>query len=66
MLTIEQVRRALGDRNLKQVAERAGLHYNTVRAIARGENENPSYETMRALARYIEDTSPFGAGDGRE
>lgn len=64
MLTVEQIKRSLQDRNLRIVAERSGLHYNTVRSIVRGEVENPSYETMRALVKYIEDTAPSAAHEG--
>lgn len=54
MLTLEQIKNALQDRNLRRVAELSGLHYNTVRLIARGEIKDPSYESVRKLVDYLE------------
>lgn len=61
MLTVEQVREALKDRNITAVAKATGLHRNTLYAIASGDNKNPSYETMRVIVRYLEDSIPKGA-----
>ncbi len=53
MMTLEQIRHALTDRKISTVAERAGLHQNTVYAIARGGNANPEYATLKALSDYL-------------
>lgn len=53
MLTLEQVREQLTDRNLKAVAEKAGVHYNAVYRFMNGQS-NPSYETVRKLCDYLE------------
>lgn len=53
LLTLEEIRRRLSDRKLVQVAEAIGLHYNTVRNIAAGENTNPTYEVVKALSDYL-------------
>ena len=53
MLTLEEIRKRLEDRRLNMVAEATGLHYNTVRNIAVGENTNPTYEVFKALSDYL-------------
>lgn len=53
MLTLEQIRVALQDRRLGLVAEATGLHYNTVRGIASGENVNPTYAVLKAISDYL-------------
>lgn len=53
MLTLEQIRDRLADRNLHQVAERAGIHRQTLYRIASGQTQ-PSYETLRKLSEYLE------------
>jgi transcriptional regulator with XRE-family HTH domain len=53
MLNLEQLRTALDDRNVEKVAERTGIHRNTIGAIRSGSNQNPSYATMKALSDYL-------------
>jgi transcriptional regulator with XRE-family HTH domain len=53
MLTLEQIRTALDDRNVEKVAERTGIHRNTIGAIRNGANANPTYATMKALSDYL-------------
>ena len=53
MLTLEDIRKRLEDRRWTMVAEFTGLHYNTVRNIATGENKNPTYEVLKALSDYL-------------
>jgi len=53
MLTLEEIKKRLEDRRLNMVAEATGLHYNTVRNIAAGENTNPTYEVIKALSDYL-------------
>ena len=50
---LERIRLALADRKLNKVAEQTGLHENTVRAIASGDNTNPTLETVQKLAKYL-------------
>ena len=52
MLTVEQIRTALADRNLRSVAEASGIHYNVIRRVAKAESK-PSYATVKALSDYI-------------
>lgn len=52
MLTMEQIRLRLQDRNLRRVSELTGIGYATVLRIARG---RPAlYETARRLSEYLE------------
>ena len=52
MMTIEEIRKGLADRIILKVSEATGLHYNTVRAIARGKT-TPSYLTAEILSAYL-------------
>lgn len=53
MLTIEQIKKQLDDRNLHQVAERIGVHRHTVYRIVNGTTV-PSYDTLKKLSDYLE------------
>ncbi len=53
MLTLDQIRERLRDRNIKAVSEKAGVHYNAVYRFMNGQS-NPSYETVRKLCDYLE------------
>lgn len=53
MLTLDQLRTALDDRNLEKVASRTGIHRNTIAAIRNGTNANPTYATMKTLSDYL-------------
>ena len=53
ILDLAEIRRRLQDRKLAHVAEKTGLHYNTVSRIARGETLNPSYAVLQSLADYL-------------
>jgi len=54
MMTLEQIRYALSDRRLMIVAEATGLHYNTVKDIAKRRTINPSYVAVKAISDYLE------------
>jgi len=51
--TMEEVRAALSDRKLKQVARECGLTYHTVLEVANGKRQNPTYDTYMALVNYL-------------
>lgn len=57
-MTIEEIAKALADRNLKMVAERTGVHYVTLSRIRNGHHKNPRYETVKALVDYLQ--APVG------
>lgn len=52
MKHLKEIRTALEDSNLKAVAEKTGVHQNTIYRIMSGET-NPSYETVMKLVDYI-------------
>jgi transcriptional regulator with XRE-family HTH domain len=54
MLTLEEIKTALQDRNLRAVSENTGVYYQTLVEIANGKNTNPSYKTLKALSDYLE------------
>ena len=53
MLNLIQVRELLDDRSLSKVAEKTGIHYNTLRGIRDGTNDNPTYQVMIKLSEYL-------------
>lgn len=55
MLTIDKIKERLGDRNLTEVARRAGLTYWQVYNMANGKTLQPSYEVVKALSDYLDD-----------
>ena len=59
-MTLEQIKAALSDRNLTEVARRTGLSYPTVYGIAKGANNNPAYHSVKKLAQYLEGEKPHG------
>lgn len=54
MLTLENIRKALQDRNLQKVAEATGYTRSYLAAIRRGSAENPSYQVVKRLSDYLE------------
>lgn len=56
MKTLYEVRRELSDRNLKTVSDRTGVHYNALLRLV-NQQSNPSYETVRKVAEYLEGNS---------
>lgn len=60
MLNLDQIRKALDDRNMDKVAERTGIHRNTISAIRAGSNQNPTYATLKTLSDYLSGVSIDG------
>ena len=54
MLTLEEIRERLKDRNLKKVSEHLDMHYATLTRIANGGITNPTYETVEKISNYLE------------
>lgn len=54
MLTIEQIKHGLSDKNLSEVARRVGVSAAYLSAICRGVRVNPSYETIKKISDYLE------------
>jgi hypothetical protein len=59
MLTLEQIHKALQDRNPRVISEITGLHYTTVLRVKNSDPDEVScdYATVKALSDYIERTS---------
>lgn len=57
MLTLELIRAQLQDRRLTVIAERTGLHPNTLRDIRNNEGCNPSHRVLSALSEYIKNSA---------
>jgi DNA-binding phage protein len=53
MIELDDLREKLKDRNLKMVAEGAGVHYNALYRLM-NERARPSYETVKRLVQYLE------------
>ena len=54
MLTIKQIKCELEDRNLKEVAKRSGVNYQTVWRISNIKDYNSSQATCEKLSEYLE------------
>lgn len=52
MLTLEEIRDELADRNLRAVAANCGIGYNTLRRILAGESD-PRVSVIEKLSCYI-------------
>ncbi len=52
-LTPEQIREALKDRKLNEVAERVGFSYSTVRRFANDKNYSPPYHIWVKMNDYL-------------
>lgn len=53
MVELKWIKEGLLDRRPKVVAERTGLHVNTVTRIRDGKEDNPKIDTLNRLARYL-------------
>ena len=53
MKEIQWIRACLLDRRPKIVAERTGLHVNTITRIRDGKEANPKIDTLNRLACYL-------------
>jgi len=53
MLTIEEIRELLSDRNILKVSEKTGIHHNTLYKLVRGETD-PRYSILKKLSDYLE------------
>lgn len=53
MLTIEQIKQRLQDRNLEAVARATGVSRQTISSIKNGKAKMPSYQTIKILSDYL-------------
>ena len=54
MMTLEQIQDALKDRRPKIVAQKTGLHLNTIIKVRDNQDANPTYRVSEALSRYLQ------------
>ncbi len=54
MLNLEQIKKKLYDRNLKEISRQTGINYGTVFNVATGKKKNPEYRTLKKLSDYLE------------
>jgi predicted transcriptional regulator len=54
MTDIENIKEQLKDRNLKVVAEKAGVSYGQLVKLLDGTVKKPSYEVITKLKAYLE------------
>lgn len=52
-MTIMEIKKALHDRRPSMVAEKTGLHVNTIIKLRDDENSNPTLETLQKLTTYF-------------
>lgn len=53
MLTLEEIKAALSDRNLREVSRRTGISYANLYAIATGRRDNPTYKVVSKISEYL-------------
>jgi transcriptional regulator with XRE-family HTH domain len=53
LMTPTQVRTALRDRNLSEVARRTGVPYRTMQRYANSDVKRPDVETLQLLTDYL-------------
>lgn len=54
-LTLNEIVNRLQDRNLKAVAAKSGVSYQTIYNIAKEINTNPNASTLSALSFYFQE-----------
>lgn len=55
MLTIKQIKEAIADRNLSEVARRIGMRRQQLWLIVNGISPNPTLKTMQRISTYLEE-----------
>ena len=54
MLTVKQIKAAMADRNLSEVARRIGMRRQQLWLIVNGINPNPTVKTIERISEYLE------------
>jgi len=52
-MSLEEIAAALADRRIPIIAERTGIHHNTIAAIRDGQTKDPSHRVVSKLAEYL-------------
>jgi DNA-binding phage protein len=53
MMTLQEIRRRLRDRNLAEVARELNMHRQSLWRIAAGVNNNPTTKTVEKISAYL-------------
>ena len=53
MMTLDEIRKALNDRNLTKVGEALGISKQYLYRLRKGLIANPGYEKVRVLTEYL-------------
>ena len=59
MLPLKRISEILKDRKLGVIAEKTGLHVNTITGIRDGTITNPHLKTIEALSSYLENSIKY-------
>lgn len=62
LATLDELREKLHDRKLTVVAEKTGLHYNTVYRLAKGMSTDPAYSVVKRISEYFEQEGAVNDG----
>lgn len=54
MMTLKQIRAALADRNISEVARRIGMSRQQLWLIVNGISPNPTIKTIERISEYLE------------
>lgn len=54
MLTLDEIKQRLSDRNISAVAKSVGMTRQFISAVKTGKAPNPSYDTVKKLSDYLE------------
>ena len=54
MIDLDEIRTLLKDMNLSRVAEATKLHYGRIYRLAHKPEQQPSFETVDKVAKYLE------------
>lgn len=54
MMTVEQIRAALADRNVQAVARESGVSANAIYRLANNPDAQPLWITVKRLSDYLE------------
>jgi len=54
IVSLDDIRKQLDDRNLRVVAERIDINYRTLLKFYKGDMENPSFKMIDSIIKYLE------------
>jgi transcriptional regulator with XRE-family HTH domain len=57
-MNINEIKRLLSDRNLREVSRRTGISYSTLRNLVKIKHPDPNLSTVEKLQDYFNTTIP--------